>query len=233
MLSTELEIDTALFTPLAPATIRPARPGDEDRYPAAWGAFVHEAAHAAHSRWHTPPPLRGTALDQAGQVLEESRAEHAHLRRRRSDRRYLRAAVRTLMLDDFTSTAPTDRWQAALAAGLILARRDAGILDPDETEPLENTLTGILGPDLLQTLADIWTAAHTTGDEDAPAMMEHARAWCQALGAEAATPAPTPAPSNGRKGQLGGVVWIIGLTRGRCLRCGVRPGRWWRFSRSG
>ncbi|MFI9080788.1 VWA domain-containing protein [Streptomyces sioyaensis] len=198
----ELEIDTALFTPLAPATIRPARPGDEDRYPAAWGAFVHEAAHAAHSRWHTPPPLRGTALDQAGQVLEESRAEHAHLRRRPSDRPYLRAAVRTLVLVDFTSATPTDRWQAALAAGLILARRDAGILDPDETEPLENTLTGILGPDLLQTLADIWTAAHTTGDEDAPAMMEHARAWCQAIGAEAAAPPPAPAPSNGRMGEL-------------------------------
>ncbi|WP_432003369.1 hypothetical protein [Streptomyces sioyaensis] len=198
----ELEIDTALFAPLAPATIRPTRPGDEDRYPAAWGAFVHEAAHAAHSRWHTPPPLRGTALDQAGQVLEESRAEHAHLRRRPSDHRYLRAAVRTLVLDDFTSSAPTGRWQAALAAGLILARRDAGILDPDETEPLENTLTGLLGPDLLQSLADIWTAAHTTGDEDALAMMEHARAWCQALGAEAAAPAPTPDPSNGRKGEL-------------------------------
>ncbi|MFI6937579.1 SDR family NAD(P)-dependent oxidoreductase, partial [Streptomyces sp. NPDC050287] len=31
---------------------------------------------------------------------------------------------------------------------------------------------------------------------------------------------------------LGGFVWIIGRTRGRCLRCGVRPGRWWRSSRS-
>ncbi|UKY53511.1 hypothetical protein [Streptomyces inhibens] len=110
--------------------------------------------------------------------------------------------MRTLVLDDFTSTAPTDRWQTALAAGLILARRDAGILDPDETETLKNTLTNILGPDLLQTLADIWTTAHATGDEDGPAMMEHARAWCQALGAEAAAPAPTPDPSNGRKGEL-------------------------------
>ncbi|MER6473867.1 hypothetical protein ABT217_35165, partial [Streptomyces collinus] len=32
---------------------------------------------------------------------------------------------------------------------------------------------------------------------------------------------------------LGGFVWITGRTRGRCLRCGVRPGRWWRSSRSG
>ncbi|MFI9103800.1 SMI1/KNR4 family protein, partial [Streptomyces fildesensis] len=33
-------------------------------------------------------------------------------------------------------------------------------------------------------------------------------------------------------GDLGRFVWIIVRTRGRCLRCGVRRGRWWRFSRS-
>ncbi len=32
---------------------------------------------------------------------------------------------------------------------------------------------------------------------------------------------------------LGRFVWITGRTRGRCLRCGVRPGRWWRSFRSG
>ncbi len=32
---------------------------------------------------------------------------------------------------------------------------------------------------------------------------------------------------------LGSFVWITGRTKGRCLRCGVRPGRWWRSSRSG
>ncbi|MFE3646437.1 hypothetical protein ACFXO2_01055 [Streptomyces sp. NPDC059152] len=202
----QLEIDTALFAPLHPATIRPARPGDEDRYPAAWGAFVHEAAHAAHSHWHTPPELRGTALDEAGQILEESRAERAHLHRRPGDRRYLRTAVRTLILNDFASAAPADRWQAALAAGLLLARRDAGILDPDETQTLENTLTGILGPDLLQTLADIWTAAHATGDRDVAAMMAHARAWCQALSADPTSTPPPPAPTGDRVGELAEAV---------------------------
>ncbi|WP_049581000.1 VWA domain-containing protein, partial [Streptomyces sp. SBT349] len=190
----ELEIHTALFAPLHPATINPARPGDEERYPVAWGAFIHEAAHAAHTRWATPIPLRGTALDTAGQLLEESRAEHAHLGRRPGDRRYLRAAVHTLVLADFTSDTPTDRWQAACAAALILARRDAGILDPDETQPLETTVTKVLGEDLLATLAEIWTAAHATGDEDEQAMLGHARAWCQALDADpnASEPAPDP-----------------------------------------
>ncbi|MYT32663.1 MULTISPECIES: VWA domain-containing protein [unclassified Streptomyces] len=202
----QLEIDAALFAPLPPATIRPARPGDEDRYPAAWGAFVHEAAHAAHSHWHTPPALRGTALDEAGQILEESRAERAHLGRRPGDRRYLRSAVHALILNDFTSQTPSDRWQAALAAGLLLARRDAGILDPDETQILETTLTGILGPDLLQTLTGIWTAAHATADEDGAAMMEHARAWCAALGAESVSPPPAPDSSCGRRGELAEVI---------------------------
>ncbi|MFI5690034.1 hypothetical protein, partial [Streptomyces sp. NPDC051636] len=31
---------------------------------------------------------------------------------------------------------------------------------------------------------------------------------------------------------LGGFVWIIGRTRGRCRRCGVRRGRWSRSCRS-
>ncbi|WP_033328674.1 VWA domain-containing protein [Streptomyces yerevanensis] len=196
-----LEIDRALFAPLHPVTIDPTRSGDEERYPVAWGAFTHEAAHAAHSRWNTPPPLRGTALDTAAQLLEESRAEGAHLARRPADRRFLRSAVHTLVLGDFTSQTPTDRWQAAAAAGLILARRDAGILDEDETEVLENTVTHILGKDLLATLAQIWTAAHATADEDAQGMLAHAEAWCQALGADPTGPEPAPDPT-GRRGEL-------------------------------
>ncbi|MER8162133.1 VWA domain-containing protein [Streptomyces sp. NPDC094472] len=192
----ELEIDAALFAPLPPATITPERRGDEERYPAAWGVLVHEAAHAAHSIWTTPPNLRGTALDRAAQLLEESRAEHAHLTRRPADRPFLRSAVNTLILADITAQTPSNRWQAAQAAGLILARRDAGILDPDETEPLEQAVTSILGPDLLDTLTQIWTAAHATADDDAPGMLDHAHAWCQALG----TPATGPEPTGGGPG---------------------------------
>src|ERR1035441_3551728 len=41
---------------VAPATANPASPADRERYPALWGATVHECAHAAH--W--------TAADQPG-----------------------------------------------------------------------------------------------------------------------------------------------------------------------
>jgi hypothetical protein len=189
-----LEIDTALFAPHHPATINPRRHGDEDRYPVAWGALVHEAAHAAHSAWLTPPELRGTALDHAAQMLEESRVECAHLARRPADRPFLRASITAVVVPDFTARTPGDPWRAAYAAGLILARRDAGILDPDETEPLEQTVTAILGPDLLKDLAAIWTAAHTTGDDDGPTMLRHAHAWCQALGSDPTAPEPALAP---------------------------------------
>ncbi|MCX5535751.1 hypothetical protein OG785_34995 [Streptomyces sp. NBC_00006] len=189
-----LEIDAALFAPHPAHTIDPLEPGDEENYPAAWGAFVHEAAHAAHSHWTTPPHLRGTALDAASALLEESRAEAAHLTRRPHDRRWLRAAVHALILDEFTTQAPAagDVWQAAHAAGLLLARRDAGILDETETDPVAHLLTARLGHDLLATLADIWQAAHTTADDDEQAMLAHGRAWCQALTADPNRPAPTP-----------------------------------------
>lgn len=201
----QLEIDAGLFDPLAPATIHPTRVGDELRYPVAWGAFTHEAAHAAHSRWNTPPALRGTALDAAAQLLEEARVEKAHLGRRPGDRGFLRAAVQSLVLPDFTAQTPTDHWQAGAAAGLILARRDAGILDPDETQPLHDTVTAILGPDLLDTLTAIWTAAHATADDDTQAMMSHAQAWCQALGASPDAPEPAPDPT-AHRGELADVI---------------------------
>ncbi|MEV8023026.1 VWA domain-containing protein [Streptomyces sp. NPDC086554] len=206
----QLEVDRALFAPRPPAAIRPARPGDEEHYPTAWGAFVHEAAHAAHSRWATPPHLRGTALDLAGQLLEESRAEYAHLNRRPDDRRFLRTAVHALVMKDFTRDTPTDAWRAAWAAGLILGRRDAGVLDQDETAALQATVTAALGTDLLQQLTSIWMAAHTTADTDGQAMLEHATAWCQALGTDpvAGEPAPDPAGCTGELAEAVGQVTV-------------------------
>ncbi|WP_326596579.1 VWA domain-containing protein [Streptomyces sp. NBC_01803] len=47
----------------------------------------------------------------------------------------------------------------------------------------------------------IWTAVHTTRDEDEQAMMEHAKAWCQALGADPSGPEPPPDPT-GSRGEL-------------------------------
>ncbi|MEU6512117.1 hypothetical protein [Streptomyces sp. NPDC046942] len=213
----QLEVDRALFAPLRPAAINPSRTGDEAHYPIAWGVFTHEAAHAAHSRWSMPLPLRGTALDAAAQLLEESRVERAQITRRPGDRAHLRAAIHHVVMTDFTNQGPADRWEAAGAAGLILARRDAGILDPDETEPLHQAVHHILGDETLARLQVIWTAAHATADDDAPAMLAHARAWCDVLGAPPDQPQPIPAPSNGHgnasgAGELAAAVGKVAAT---------------------
>ncbi|MFI7245194.1 VWA domain-containing protein [Streptomyces qinglanensis] len=201
-----MEVDTSVFAPLRPAEISPARAGDEEKYPAAWGAVVHEAAHAAHSCWAPPSSLRGTAVDAAAALLEESRAEAAHLARRPHDRRWLRACVARLVMPDFPTYTPPTPWAAAYAAGLILARRDAGILDEAETHALHKAVAAILGSDLLATLAHIWQTAHRTTDTDGDAMLDHARAWCKALGQDPSQPAPKLGtdPGTGRKGKATG-----------------------------
>jgi hypothetical protein len=190
----ELEMDTAVFAPLPPAVIDPTRDGDEDRYPAAWGALVHEAAHAAHSRWAAPPGERGTAAAAAAALLEESRAEAAHLARRPADRPYLRATVRALVVPGLDPGAMEERWQAAHTAALVLARRDAGVLDEHECTGVEQAVTAVLGADLLSTLAGIWAQAHHLGDTDTAGMLACGWAWCAALATDPTGPAPD-APS--------------------------------------
>ncbi|HEY1318985.1 MAG TPA: vWA domain-containing protein, partial [Streptosporangiaceae bacterium] len=195
-----------------PATCDPSRPSDRDRYPALWGVLVHEAAHARHSRWRAPGGV-SAAHAEAATILEESRIEAAHLRRRHADRRWLRACATQLILADFTphqpehagagSTAPSSappaapraamtRWDAARAAALLLARVDAGILDKDETAALAATVTGILGPIRLHFLGVLWRIAHRTADDDQQTMLDLGRRWCRYVGVDPDQPPPPP-----------------------------------------
>ncbi|MFD7645142.1 hypothetical protein ACFV4P_31320 [Kitasatospora sp. NPDC059795] len=180
----EIEFDSGLFAPLQPHEIHPRIVGDEDRYPAAWGALVHEAAHAAHSVW-TEPADADPRVVQAALLLEESRAEGAHLTRRPTDRTYLRSTVRTLVMPDIANPQVQGIEHAAGLAALILGRRDAGILDAGETKAVADLCEKVLSTDLLATLTSIWTAAHQCADHDATTMLAHAQDWCDALGTAA------------------------------------------------
>ena len=212
----KVEVGKQVFTGHAPATIRPAMFGDEDRYPAAWGAFCHEAAHAAHTRWNvaTTPAQRFTAAYAAAEMLEESRAESRHLNRRPSDVRYLRACATDLVLEGMGSNIPDNKWSAAYAAGLILARRDAGILEDHEVADLEDTVTDILGEETLEYLAEIWAAAHATDDDDVEAMLEHGRAWCELVATDPADAEPDEEADPGIPGG-GAIAGAIGRTGAR------------------
>ncbi|MFD3944937.1 hypothetical protein [Streptomyces sp. NPDC058579] len=200
----EVEFDAGLFAPLQPHEIHPRIVGDEERYPAAWGVFVHEAAHAAHSVW-TPPAGADPRVVEAAFLLEESRAEGAHLTRRPTDRTYLRASARTLVMPDIAHPTLQGIEHAAGVAALILGRRDVGILDAGETRAVADLCEKVLGADLLATLTRIWTAAHQCADHDATTMLGHAQEWCDAL--DVAAPA-LPAPENLRD-LLSGAVGVV------------------------
>ncbi|MFB7896002.1 hypothetical protein ACFC1B_06705 [Streptomyces xiamenensis] len=176
-----VEIETGLFYPMLPENIRPTEIGNEDLYPVAWGAFVHEAAHATHTRWRTASDLMGTPAHSAAMLLEESRAERAHLARRPSDRYFIRKMARKVIMADMATAGVSGFGQAAHAAGLVLARRDAEIISREECESVEKAVTKILGLEVLGTLSEIWKAAHMTADDDEAKMMELGRAWCEAL----------------------------------------------------
>ncbi|MCG7523032.1 VWA domain-containing protein [Streptomyces sp. OfavH-34-F] len=188
----EVEFDAGLFAPLKPHEIHPRIVGDEERYPAAWGVFVHEAAHAAHSVWVAPAGADPRVVE-AALLLEESRVEGAHLVTRPTDRPYLRTSARTLVMPDIANPTFQGVEQAAAVAALILGRRDVGILDAGETRAVADLCESVLGLDLLTTLTRIWTAAHRCADHDATAMLTRGQEWCDAL--DAAAPA-RPVPAN-------------------------------------
>ena len=198
-----------------PDVADPARAGHKKLVPTAYGLLVHEAAHAAHSRWRTPPgtpPVVAAAAD----LLEESRAEHRQRSRRRADRRWLRHTVNTLITAD---EAPVDdAWHAGHLAGLLLARVDARIVTSKDVRAVRAAVTTVLGAKRLRRLREIWKAAHTADDNDADTMIELGWRWCQALGidprAHRGVPLPDPGvfPGHLAKALADYLAAIAGLT---------------------
>ncbi|WP_308015872.1 hypothetical protein, partial [Saccharopolyspora sp. 6M] len=181
-----IEINGTHLGKINPATADPSDPADRTRYATVWGLFTHECAHAQHSRWDPPTDAPPGAV-AAAMLLEESRIEAAHLRRRPDDRHWLRASARNLILADMPTSGMTAP-DAALAAGLLLARTDAGILTPTETSGLRRMIRDVLTTDTLTTLRGIWQQAHTVIDDDAETMLDLGRRWCDAVGTDPDTP---------------------------------------------
>jgi hypothetical protein len=93
--------------------------------PTGYGLLVHEAGHAVHSRWHTPadtPPVVARVAD----LLEESRAEARHRGRRRTDRRWLRHTVTTLL----------DPGEAPVLPVALV--EDVGVVDGEDVRVVES-----------------------------------------------------------------------------------------------
>ncbi|BCL14690.1 hypothetical protein GCM10017556_24290 [Micromonospora sagamiensis] len=193
-----IEID-GTYLGIDPRTVDPHDPDAREKYPVAWGLLVHEAAHSQHTRWEFGAgPAR---VAEAAALLEESRIEAAQLRRRPGDRRWLRAAVTRILLDDIPTT--DDAWAAAASAALVLGRVDAGVIDPDEAEQLRRAVVRILRPALLGALTGIWRDAHQVPDDDTDGMLTLGRRWCDALGVDPEAAPPAPGPGQAGQGSTG------------------------------
>jgi hypothetical protein len=195
--------------PVDPRTCNPLRAGDRNRYPALWGVLTHEAAHAHHSRWTAPEGATGAHVE-AAMLLEESRIEAGQLRRRPADRRWLRSSATQIVMDGFNTTSGQGMsdWDAAHAAGLLLARRDAGVFWAAEVQAAERLITGVLGAGRVADLEAIWKAAHGTDDDDHAAMLELGRRWCEVVGIDPDKPSDPASGQNG--GQQGGASQASG-----------------------
>ncbi|WP_040713570.1 VWA domain-containing protein [Nocardia takedensis] len=183
--------------PVDPATARPVNDRDRARYPAVWGAFIHECAHARHSVWQ-PPYVADPAVVDAAMLLEESRIERAQVRRRRHDRKWLRASATEFIIGDSggadaIAATPMTVYAAAHAAGLILARVDARVLAAGEVAPAAAAIEAVLGETRLADLRAIWRDAHKTADDDTAAMLELGRRWVDIVGPD---PQADPEPGS-------------------------------------
>lgn len=199
-----IEVDGA-YLEVDPGTVDPANLSDRARYPVTWGLLTHECAHAKHSLWDVPDGIPAAVAD-AAMMLEESRIEAAHIRRRPDDRHWLRASATNLVLADFAGGAAMSRAGAASAAALVLARADGGLLTSAETAPVADIVEDILGPDTLTELRTLWRKAHDTADDDADTMIDLARRWCEAIGTDSETPEP------GTPGEPSPLLEAIGRT---------------------
>ncbi|MCI4066180.1 VWA domain-containing protein [Micromonospora sp. R77] len=178
----------------APDVANPRRAGHKRLVPTAYGLLVHEAAHAAHSRWRTPP---GTppVVAAVAEVLEESRIEFRQRSRRHGDRRWLRHTVTTLISP--TDVPVDDVWHAGHLAGLLLARVDARIITAKDIKGVRAAVTVVLGRKRLLQLRDVWRQAHTVDDCDAEGMIALAWRWCRILGVDPRLQPDTPVPDPG------------------------------------
>ncbi len=112
-----------------------------------------------------------------------------------------------------TGTAPAtapgvvigmDAAAAGQAAGLILARVDAGVLDDDEAAPVAREVEAILGAERLSALEAIWRQAQDTADDDGEGMLALGARWCAVLGIDPT--APTPPPGGGTPSPLAAAI---------------------------
>lgn len=194
---------------VTPDTMSPLVRKDHARYPVIWGLAAHEAAHARFSKWMDEIDRRArngklTQMERkyvgAATILEESRIEKKQMHTRPQDQVWLQASGTKLALEEVTAqmaeakellkearkedeSAHIQKAAIARAAALVLARIDAGSVEPDaNTDSLTKLVEDTFGKKDSVKLRAIWTEAQRTGDEDADTMLKLGKRWYELTG---------------------------------------------------
>lgn len=162
-LSAEIEINTDVAFG---TMVKPEEVGDlsirknQYEFPKATGAIFHEALHARYSRWNLEEAFK--ALKPVEYkflvMLEESRIESIGVKTTPQNQIFLRSSALELALADMNSTL--EKLTTAQAIGssccLVLARVDAGVLEPSDVENVRDVIVGQIGEELLEELRQVW-----------------------------------------------------------------------------
>lgn len=168
-------------------SLDPARPYDRERMAVLHGVICHEVGHADFSTWNTSvvDELRkqkdgGRAVWEWVNLLEEIRMEARVVEERPNQRRWLRAAVNTLMMEslnqmDELPDRDHPKVDAARVSTLTLGRVEAGSLTVTDVEKITKAVSKVLSDEDLRALRDLWWDAIDCVDGDTAGLVDVAR----------------------------------------------------------
>ena len=153
-----------------PGIIDPSQPKDRAAFPVLTGWLCMAAAHVAHTTWPIDSRLEGPTA-AVGRGLEQARACGRYLADHPADRRWLRAAARSL----FSLEGQQD------FLGLVALYR-VGILRSDEVKPLLDAYTSSLAGEGFCSLIDQIDFALELADDQVEDLVAAARGITDLLG---------------------------------------------------
>ena len=130
----------------------------QNENPKLYGLIMHEIGHGVGTRYSGAEYIRAGARARHIDVImtvEEPNAEmHAIERFGRNAVRFMRHTALELVLDEWK--IPPGRYGAAVTAGLLLARVDAGVLTDADVQPYRDLVVAELGEETLRSLQQLW-----------------------------------------------------------------------------
>lgn len=161
------------------AEVNPLKPVGRRAHPSVPGALAHAAAHLKHTRLDEAV-LGGMDWEvrAAATMLEEIRCEAAQVRERPWDAVYLRASARLWTVPE----GDDQRWRTAYLALMTLGRRAAGVLLPEDTDPVLPVVSAVFSVHERRRLTGVWVKALRLEDGDTQGLVDLGARWVQIVG---------------------------------------------------